>query len=193
MKTLTIWFYKQIAIWAGLFKRSDVALEYWDRIRVLRPRDPSVLASIAHMHAEAGRYDTASALMRESLALDGGQAGTWFNLGYLQQRSERHDEAIASFDRAIGIDSKLDRAYYGKALSLIKTNRVEDAIPILRRNIELQPMSPFGFYQLAHAYNRLGERDKVAGTIRKLAAFEPKVAKQLEKETGVVVGIRTGF
>ena len=59
--------------------------------------------------------------------------------------------------------------------------------------VELQPMSPFGWYQLAHAYHRLGQTDRVANTIRKLAGFEPKVAKQLERETGVNVGVEVPF
>ena len=191
MDAINVWFYRQLAVGATLFKRPERALEYWERIRALRPLDPRVIASIAHMHAAAGRRDAAIELMTRSLELDPKQAATWFNLGYLQQETNRHEQAIAAFDRAIALDEKLDRAYYGKALSLIKTDRIDAAIPLLLKNIELQPMSPFGFYQLAHAYHRLGAADKVARTIRKLADFEPKVAKQLERETGVVVGVKT--
>lgn len=193
MDLLNVTFLKLLAIGAGLVKRDRFALECWERIRVLRPRDPRVPAVLAHMRAEAGDRDGAITLMRDSLALDERQAPTWFNLGYLLQQRERHDEAIVAFDRALAIDGKLDRACYGKALSLIACGRVAEAIPILKRNIELQPLSPFGFYQLAHAYHRLGESDKVARTIRRLEAFEPKVARQLERETGVVVAAQTGL
>ena len=70
---------------------------------------------------------------------------------------------------------------------------VEDAIPLLQKNTELQPFSPFGWYQLAHAYNRLGRTEQVERTIRQLGGFEPKVARQLERETGVHVGIDVPF
>jgi tetratricopeptide (TPR) repeat protein len=109
----------------------------------------------------------------------------WFNLGFLQQDTGDHFSAIANFDRALALDEKLDRAWYGKALSLIKTGRVEEAVPLLKRNTELQPMSPFGWYQLAHAYHRLGQSERAAKVIRKLSEFEPQVARQLERETGL--------
>ena len=193
MSVLQVWYWRQIAIVANLFGQRSIAIEYWERIRAMRPRDANVVATIAHLHAAAGERSQAIGLLREATTLDGSNAATWFNLGFLEQEAGRHDQAIEAFDAAIARDAKLDRAYYGKALSLIKIGRVEQAVPLLRRNIELQPMSPFGFYQLAHAYHRLGDRDKVAGTIKRLAAFEPKVAKQLENETGVVIGVKTGF
>jgi hypothetical protein len=52
-------------------------------------------------------------------------------------------------------------------------------------------MSPFGFYQLAHVYHRLQQPERVARTIKRLSGFEPQVARQLERETGVVVDVQT--
>ena len=51
-------------------------------------------------------------------------------------------------------------------------------------------MSPYGYYQLAHVYHRLGRSAEVGRTIKRLAEFEPDVAKQLERETGVSVGVQ---
>ncbi len=65
-----------------------------------------------------------------------------------------HDAALASFGRALELDPALDRAYYGQSLSLIRLGRVAEAVAPLKRNTELQPMSPYGWYQLAHAHHR---------------------------------------
>jgi len=188
----TIWYWRQMATWSRLLKRDEMAVEYWERIVAARPRDALPLGALAHLKAAVGRRPEAVELLRAALAIDASKAGTWYNLGFLQQEEQRHDEAIASFDRAIALDAKLDMAYYGKALSLIKTGRLDEAIGPLKKNIELQPMSPFGFYQLAHVYHRLQQPERVAKTIRRLAGFEPQVARQLERETGVVVGLQTG-
>ncbi len=188
MKWLAAWYWRQVAAWAQMFRRTDAAIDCWERVLALQPEQPHALASIAHLSALRGDRARAIALLQRSAAL-APQAATWFNLAYLLQETERHEEALAAFDRAIALDAKLDRAWYGKALSLIKLGRVADAIPLLKRNVELQPMSPYGWYQLAHAYQRLGQREQVAKTIRRLAAFEPKVARQLEDETGVSVGV----
>jgi tetratricopeptide (TPR) repeat protein len=182
-----LWFWKQMATWSTLLKRDAMALEYWERIAAARPDDPKALASVAHLKAQRGGRPQAIELLRRAVALDPSQSGAWYNLGYLQQEEQRHDDAIASFERALAIDDKLDLAHYGKALSLIKSGRVEEAIAPLERNIALQPMSPYGFYQLAHVHHRLGQPRKVEKLIRRLAGFEPQVARQLQRETGVVV------
>lgn len=187
------WFNRQIATWAMLFRREDVALERWHRVRALRPADPTVAATIAHLMAQRGDRRGAIEWLERSLALDASRAPTWFNLAFLQQELDEHEQALVAFDRAIALDDKLDRAWYGKALSLIKLGRVDEAVPLLKRNTELQPMSPYGWYQLAHAYHRLGETDKVVNVIRKLSQFEPKVAEQLQRETGVQAGVKAPY
>jgi tetratricopeptide (TPR) repeat protein len=186
---LSLRYWRAMALFAELFKQDQTAIEYWERIRGGRPHDAGVVAKIAFMKAQNGGRPQAIQLLEESLRMDPKSAYTWFNLGYLQQEEQRHDEALASFDQAVALDAKLDRAWYGKALSLIKLGRLEEAIQPLQKNVKLQPMSPYGYYQLAHLQNRLGLKEDVATTILRLSRFEPKVAKQLEKETGVVVGI----
>lgn len=181
-----VWFWRQMATWSTLLKRDAMALEYRRRIADARPDDPRALASLAHGLAQSGGRPEAIVLLERAVALDPANAGAWYNLGYLQQESQRHDDALASFDRAIAIDPKLDLAHYGRALSLIKTERLEEAIEPLKRNTELQPLSPYGFYQLAHVYHRLGRTEAAAKVIRRLSGFEPQVARQLERETGIV-------
>lgn len=183
VSVLTIWFWKNMAIWARLLKREAMALEYWQRVARARPSDPGAQATVAHLLAELGRPDEAIAALRISLSLNADQAASWYNLGYLLQETGRHAEAIVAFQRAIALDEKLDRAYYGQALSLIKTGELESAIPLLRRNIELQPLSPFGFYQLGHVYHRLKRPERVSEMVKRLAGFEPQVARQLARET----------
>jgi len=193
MSAIDAWFYRQMAICATLLKRDEMAIEYWERVRALRPRDTDVIATVAHLKAARGARRDAIDLVRQALDLEPQKAAYWFNLGFLQQEEGEHEEALRSFDRALGLDEKLDRAWYGKALSLIKLGRVDEAIAPLKKNTELQPMSPYGWYQLAHAYHRLGDSARVARVIRQLAGFEPKVAKQLERETGVAVGVDVPF
>ena len=180
---LTIWFWKNMAVWARLLKREAMALEYWERIAGARPNDARARATVGHLLAEVGRRDEAIAALQTALALQADAAPTWFNLGYLLQEAARHEEAIVAFQRAAALDAGLDRAYYGQALSLIKLGQLEPAIPLLRRNIELQPLSPFGFYQLGHVYHRLQRPERVSEMVKRLAGFEPQVARQLARET----------
>ncbi len=182
---LNVSFHRQMAIWSAVFGWQRRAIEHWRVVARLRPADPRVPASIAHLLVAIGDREQAAQQLEHALTLDARAAATWFNLGYVQQELDRHEQAVASFSQAITLDEKLDRALYGKALSLIKLGRVDEAIPLLKRNTELQPMSPFGWYQLAHAYCRTGQPERAARVIQRLSTFEPQVARQLERETGL--------
>lgn len=191
--TLNAWFYRQMAAWAGLLRRRELELEYWERVRALRPRDAGAVAAVATRRAARGDRQGAIAVLEQSIDIDPTKAHVWFNLGFLKQELDEHDAALHAFDRALALDEKLDRAWYGKALSLIKRDCVEDAVPALKKVVELQPFSPYGYYQLAHAYRRLGKTERVVATIRRLSKFEPKIALQLERETGVDAGVEDPY
>ena len=62
---------------------------------------------------------------------------------------------------------------------------VSEALPALRRNTELQPMSPYGWYQMARLHASAQRSEEALRIIRHLKGFEPKVAAQLERETGL--------
>jgi tetratricopeptide (TPR) repeat protein len=79
----------------------------------------------------------------------------------------------------------MDLAWYGLGLTLIQQRRFDEAIKVLKKNTQLQPMSPYGWYQLARVYVDRQEPEEAVKIIRHLKDFEPKFAKQLERETGL--------
>lgn len=193
MSSFGAWYFRRLATLSTLLRRPQAALGYWERVHELSPEDTRVLATISFLKADRGSREEAVALLRQALERDPDNASWWFNLGFLQQEGEEHAEALDSFDRALALDDKLDRAWYGKALSLIRLGRLQEAIAPLKKNTELQPMSPYGWYQLAHVYHRLGDHERVARVIGRLSSFEPQVARQLERETGADVGLDIPF
>jgi tetratricopeptide (TPR) repeat protein len=168
-----------------LIGRPERALRVFDRM-VLRFGDQIYpRASRAHLHAQAGRFEQALADYRALLQSNPNDARTWFNQGFVLELMERWEEALAAFSRAVDIDPKLDRAWYGMGLVLIRLQRLDEAVEALKRNTELQPMSPYGWYQLARVHVDSKRPDEAAKIIRHLKGFEPKVAAQLERETGL--------
>ena len=114
-----------------------------------------------------------------------GNAAYWFNLAYLLEDAGRFDEAEPHFRRALALDPKLDRAWYGLGLVLIRLQRPAEALAALKKNTELQPMSPYGWYQLARVERDLGHPEETQWILDHLAKFEPDVARQLARETGL--------
>jgi len=167
--------------------RPNAARPLFDQMLALAPGDAYALASRAHLRAAAGERAQAIADYEELVRTHAQHATAWFNLGYLQEEAEQWAAAEQSFLRATQIDPSLDRAWYGLGLVRIRLARYDDAVAALKRNTELQPMSPYGWYQLARVHVDRHEPDEAVKIIRHLQGFEPKVAAQLERETGLLV------
>ncbi len=183
---LTHRLYKLQAMALLVFGRTRAAEAVFDRMLQRWPGDAYALASRSHQHAQAGRRDAAIADAQALVAAHPERsAADWFNLAFLLEDSARLDEAQAAFRRSVAIDPKLDRAWYGLGLVLIRQGRLDEAVTALKRNTELQPMSPYGWYQLARVHMNSHRPDEAVKIIRHLKGFEPKVAAQLERETGL--------
>jgi predicted Zn-dependent protease len=170
-----------------VLERRHAALAIFRQMLREYPNDGYVLASIAHLQSQTG--DTAGALstMEALLGVEPHNGGHWFNYGFMLEAAERFAQAEAAFRRSTELRPELDRAWYGLGLVLIRLGRLDEAVPALKRNTQLQPMSPFGWYQLARVHVDRQEPDEAVRIIRHLKRFEPKVAAQLERETGLLV------
>lgn len=194
MSALNAWFYSQVANWAMLFKKFEIASEYWLRTAEARPKKGALpLTTAATCMAELKRGMEAEALLRKAIEVEPDYAPAWFNLGFLIQKREDHNEALRCFDMAIRFSEKMDRAHYGRALSLIALNRPEEAKAALQRTIDLQPMGPYGYYQLANLHHRLGDEKAYVQVVRRLHQFEPQLAAQIQRETGLHAGVEDPF
>lgn len=169
-----------------VLNRRESALGVFSEMASRWPGDAYVLASRSHLHAQLGMKAEALA---DAQALTSAHpqrsAADWFNLAYLLDEAGQHAQAEPAFRHALQLDPKLDRAWYGLGLLLIRLQRFDEAIAALKRNTELQPMSPYGWYQLARVHFDRHEPEETRRIIRHLKEFDPKVATQLERETGL--------
>jgi tetratricopeptide (TPR) repeat protein len=183
---LGYWRLKLQAMTLLVFARNASAERCFDTMLSRWPGDAYALASRAHVRAARGARDLAIADAQALVASHPQRsAADWFNLAYLLEDAGRYDEAIPTFRRAVELDPKLDRAWYGLGLTLIRLRRLDEAVEALKHNTQLQPMSPYGWYQLARVHLDRHEPDEARKIIRHLHGFEPKVAAQLERETGL--------
>ncbi len=168
--------------------RKAQALQVFDEMARQWPDDVYVLASRAHLLTEAGDAPKALLDSRRLVSLRHDHGGTWFNHGYMLEVAGLFEEAESAFRRATELSPGLDRAWYGLGLVLIRLQRYDDAMAALKKNTELQPMSPYGWYQLARVHVDRRQPEEAVKIIRHLKGFEPKVAEQLERETGLMAG-----
>ncbi|MEY3943601.1 MAG: hypothetical protein RLZZ133_1291 [Pseudomonadota bacterium] len=192
-RLLNHWFYKQLGIWSGILGRQGLAAEYWLEAQRFKPDNAAALVTAANHLSLNQQFAEAEAVLRKSLDIDSSQSAAWFNLGFLLQKRDEHEQALAAFDQAIRHHDRLDRAHYGRALSLMALERNQEAKAALQRTVDLQPMSPYGYYHLAVLQFKMGDEKAYKKITRKLGSFEPKLALQLQQETGVDAGVRDPF
>ena len=172
------------AAWLMMNRHEQAEAVFDDMLR-RQPDDAYALASRCHVRAQLGRRAEAIADAQQLVRFHAERADAWFNLAFLLESETRLEEAEAAFRKAVAIDPKLDRAWYGLGLTLIRLKRYDEAVEALRRNTELQPMSPYGWYQLARVHMDRNAPEETRKIIRHLKGFEPKVAEQLQRETGL--------
>ncbi len=184
-----LWMKLSAMTWLVFAQRAR-ALQVFNAMLARWPGDAYALGSRAHLRVELGQH--AQALADQQALTDSHPAvgAHWFNLGFMLEEAGRYEEALAAFQRCTELSPQLDRAWYGQGLVLIRLQRYDEAVVALKRNTELQPMSPYGWYQLARVHLDRKEPDEAAKIIRHLKGFEPKVAAQLERETGLIAGGR---
>lgn len=159
----------------------------FDRMLEIDPRNSYALSSRAHLRAQLEDQQGALRDYLRLTELPQARAADFFNQGFLQEAAGLLEAAEASFRRALALDEQLDRAWFGLGLVLMRQARLEEAISALKRNTQLQPMSPYAWCELARIHVKRQEPEEAAKIIRHLRGFEPKVAAELARETGINV------
>lgn len=149
------------------------------------PEDVLALNSLGYAELQSGHPAQALSHFEKVAALAPNASNSHFNLAFVNEELGRLDEAETGFKAAIAIEEKMDRAWYGLGLVHVRQGRLQEALEALQRNTKLQPMSPFGWYQLARVHVELKQPDEARAVIQRLRGFEPKIAAQLERETGL--------
>ena len=165
---------------------TDTAIRYYGLALQATPDDPQILARMGYELVHAGRKRDALAMFDRAVAITPAWAEVQFGRAMLLQETDDHEAALAAFDLALAVNPDHDRALYGLALSLIALQRLDDAVAPLERNTKLQPMSPYGWYQLARVQFDRGKPDKTQrhpGPPRHVRAQDR--ARRLARETGL--------
>jgi tetratricopeptide (TPR) repeat protein len=151
----------------------------------INPKDVLALNSLGYNELNNRRLVQALGYFERALTLTPNTANAHFNVGFVCEELGRSQEAELAFRKALEMDEKMDRAWYGLGLVLVRQRCFEESLVAFKRNTELQSMSPYAWYQMARVHMELHQPDKALEVMRHLKGFEPKVAAQLERETGL--------
>jgi adenylate cyclase len=114
-------------------------------------------------------------LAQKSIALDDSYATAHALLGYLYTMTGKHDKGIAECELAVALDPNSATAHAWLGTNIYWADRPEEAIPLLKRAIRLNPIPPPWYLgSLAMAYRDTGRYEESISACRKALNREPK-------------------
>lgn len=129
-----------------------------------------------------GNYDTALGFFENAVNKNPKRADAWIQVGYCKVKQGKNDEAIRAYQQALTLKpdsadlrNKLGDAYY-------YAGRLQEAIESYKEAVRLRPESPEGYYNLALAYEELGDYSSAGFQARTLQKLDDKLYRKFLSE-----------
>ena len=120
------------------------------------------------------------------------RSSAWNVLGRAQLVLGKRKEAIASFEKAVDLNSRSSYARNNLGLALIYDKRYEDAVDSLEQAVELEPVEGYMWNNLGMAYEQLDRLDDARDAYDKAVALDnDRASSSLSRLKGVKSVIRT--
>src|SRR5262249_1210919 len=121
---------------------------------------------VLHYH-EGVAIDGILATSAQALALDAGVAEAHASRGLALSLAQRHEEAMAEFERAIQLNPNSFEAHYFYGRACFAQNRLEQAATLFERAAELKPDDYQSMTMLQMIYRSLGREGEIEAAARK--------------------------
>lgn len=129
--------------------------------------------SLGVQHHQAGHLADAETFYDRVLRARPDHPGALNLLGVVRVQSQRFEEALALFDKAIAAGGANADYHANRGLALRGTERLEDAMEAFRRAVEIDPRHATGHYNLGTVLHALGRADEAIAALRHSLAIEP--------------------
>ena len=164
------------------FKRQRMreALEALEAAVWRAPDSRSALHNLGVVLGSLGRLDEAIATLTRGLRLAPGDAATraaladtYYNLGVEHARRLHWDEALASYQTALGFDRSLPEAFNGAGIALTHLHRDNAALAMFGEAVRLRPSFVAARYNLAAALAAAGRYAEAIASCRTALEYQP--------------------
>jgi tetratricopeptide (TPR) repeat protein len=116
------------------------ALEYYKKAAEIAPNRAELHASMATIYEKQGNQAAAQAEYKALAEADPAHAAvTWFNIGAIAKNSDRNEEAVRAFQKAVELDPAYAAAHKELGYALVKQGDFKGAVAQFNKYLELSP------------------------------------------------------
>jgi tetratricopeptide (TPR) repeat protein len=160
-------------------ERNEEALMLFERYKEMVPGDYQVLAQIGSCLSAMGRFAEAESYFRDALkGLD--DPVTHYNMGLLLALTNRPDEAVKEYEKALERDPMHSDARSNLAAALARQGRLDRAAVELRRLLEHDPENAGARTNLGLVLLQQGRREQARVQLEEALRLNPQLAPAAE-------------
>jgi tetratricopeptide (TPR) repeat protein len=160
-------------------ERNEEALVLFERYKEMVPGDYQVLAHIGSCLSAMGRLGEAESYFRQALkGLD--DPVTHYNMGLLFARTNRLDDAVAEYEKALERDPMHSDARSNLAAALARQGRLDRAAAELRRLLEHDPENAGARTNLGLVLLQQGHREQARVQLEEALRLNPQLTPAVD-------------
>lgn len=124
---------------------------------------------------QQGETEAAEETFARALRMDAGQPLAHYNLGLMDQRANRADDAADHYEDALEVDPEHGPSLYNSAILAERTD-LDEAITLYRAAIEAQPDHAASYMRLGFALTHLGRTAEAEPMLAQGLKLDPAMA-----------------
>jgi tetratricopeptide (TPR) repeat protein len=109
-------------------------------------------------------------------------AVAWLNRGLSLQVLERYEDAVASFDKVIELDSQSHKAWNYKGYMLVQLEKDQEALECFDNALEIKPDFAAAFYNKASCYALQAEVKLAAQNLQQAIDLNPRYREEVKSD-----------
>ncbi len=147
--------------------RHELAIERFLAASEVDPENAQVRASLGAAYGAVGRFEDADAELKQALRLEPESVEVRAKEGLLAFRKGLYADAEADFRGVCKHDPDHGPAHFYRGEALNRLGRVDEALQVMERVIELQPHNWRAYHTLGMLYDKKHERERAAEMYRR--------------------------
>jgi tetratricopeptide (TPR) repeat protein len=161
--------------------RRDWARPELQKLSQSAPRNPLYLYWTAHLDYDDGKYAAAVEGLLQAIALDPRFVKAHDNLGLSYEALGKYDDAIRSYQEAVRLNREAAAHSpwppLNLGLLLSRLDRLDEAEPLFRESVRVEPRFPQGHYQLGTALEKKGRAEEAVKELEEAARLDTSYAE----------------